>query len=262
MTADDLLEPRSTPLDIPQLSLVVLVGASGSGKSTFSRAHFGAYEVISSDVCRALVSDDENDLDATKDAFAVLEFIAGKRLAAGRLTVIDATSVQRDARRTLVELAKAHDVLPVAIVLDVGEGVCVARNRDRPDRTFGAQVVRRQTEQLRHSLRGLAKEGFRKVHVLRSVAEVDAVQIVRTPMLSDLRDDPGPFDVIGDVHGCRSELETLLARLGYQVVLDESGRPVDAAHPAGRRARSAGRERRRADQPRTGRDAGPARERK
>ena len=83
-----------TTIDIPALSLVVLVGASGSGKSTFARTHFRATEVISSDFCRGLVSDDENDQAASKDAFEVLNFIAAKRLAAGRLTVIDATNVQ------------------------------------------------------------------------------------------------------------------------------------------------------------------------
>ncbi len=223
-------------LGIPELSLVALVGASGSGKSTFARDHFGRFEAISSDYCRGLVSDDENDQGATADAFAVLHYIAGKRLAAGRLTVVDATNVQREARRSLVELARAHDVLPVAIVLDVPESVCVARNAERPDRDFGARVVRRQRDQLRRSLRGLAKEGFRKVHVLSSVEEVAGAVIVREKLLTDFRDQHGPFDVIGDVHGCRAELEALLDQLGYALVRDREGHPVDATHPEGRRA--------------------------
>ena len=97
---------------LPDPSLVVLVGASGSGKSTFAREHFKATEVISSDFCRGLVSDDENDQAATADAFAVLHFIAGRRLAQPRFTVVDATNVQREARKPLVELAKAHDLFP------------------------------------------------------------------------------------------------------------------------------------------------------
>ena len=224
-----------TGLAIPELSLVALVGVSGSGKSTFAREHFGPFEVLSSDYCRGLVADDENDQAATSDAFDVLHYIAAKRLAAGRLTVVDATNVQRDARRQLVELAKAHDVLPVAIVLDLPEQVCLSRNADRPDRTFGAHVVHRQRDQLRRSLRGLAKEGFRKVHVLTSVEEVAGATIVREKLLNDLRDQHGPFDVIGDIHGCRSELESLLDRLGYTLVRDGQGRPVDATHPEGRR---------------------------
>jgi protein phosphatase len=223
-----------TELAIPELSLVALVGASGSGKSTFAREHFGRFEVLSSDFCRGLVSNNENDQAATVDAFDVLNYIAGKRLAAGRLTVIDATNTQHDARRMLIELARTHDVLPVAIVFDVPERLCIARNAERPDRNFGAAVVRRQREQLRRSIRRLAKEGFRKVHVLRSVEEIAAATIVREKLLNDFRHEHGPFDVIGDVHGCRSELETLLDALGYTMVRDEHGRPIQATHCDGR----------------------------
>ncbi|HET8661135.1 MAG TPA: polynucleotide kinase-phosphatase [Micromonosporaceae bacterium] len=223
-------------LAVPQLSLVALVGVSGSGKSTFARAHFGPYEVLSSDFCRGLVANDENDQAASSDAFDVLHYIAGKRLAAGHLTVVDATNVLPEARAQLVELARSHDVLPVAIVLDVPEKVCLERNARRADRAFGAHVVRRQRDQLRRSLRGLAREGFRKVHVLRGVEEVAAARIVRERLLNDYRQETGPFDVIGDIHGCRAELETLLGRLGYELVRDGEGRPVDAIHPQGRKA--------------------------
>src|SRR6478672_7042812 len=125
-----------TDLGIPQLALVALVGVSGSGKSTFARSHFGRFEVVSSDFCRGLVSDDENDQAATTDAFDLLAYIVGKRLAAGRLTVVDATNVQPDARRSIVALAREHDVLPVAIVLDIPTEICVERNAGRPDRPF------------------------------------------------------------------------------------------------------------------------------
>src|SRR5690242_5825087 len=121
-------------LTIPELSLVVLIGVTGSGKSTFARAHFKPTEVISSDFCRGLVADDENDQSATKAAFEVLQFIAGQRLKAGRLTVIDATNVQPEARRELVMLAREHDVLPAAIVLDLPEKLCAERNAGLPDR--------------------------------------------------------------------------------------------------------------------------------
>ena len=222
-------------LGIPELSLVVLIGVTGSGKSTFARAHFKPTEVLSSDFCRALVSDDENDQAATAGAFDLLHYIAGKRLAAGRLTVVDATSVQPEARRTLVALAREHDVLPVAIVLDLPERICAERNAARPDRAFGPHVLRRQRDQLRRGLKGLRREGFRTVHVLRSEAEVVAASVARTRLYSDLRDQAGPFDVIGDVHGCRAELEALLGRLGYVVERDADGRAAGASHP-GRRA--------------------------
>jgi protein phosphatase len=218
-------------MELPKLCLVVLVGASGSGKSTFARRHFRPTEVISSDFCRVLVSDDENDQAATKDAFEVLNFIAGKRLAAGRLTVIDATNVQPDARKELVNLAREYDVLPVAIVLDPPERVCIERNEQRADRQFGSKVVVRQRSQLKRGLRSLKREGFRTVHVLNSVEEIDAVRIERTRLYNDLTDRTGPFDIIGDVHGCRPELERLLTDLGYTLTRDEAGRPVDAVHP-------------------------------
>ncbi|MFG2333226.1 polynucleotide kinase-phosphatase [Streptomyces sp. NPDC048604] len=219
--------PDGRVLPVTDLSLVVLVGASGSGKSTFARKHFKPTEVISSDFCRGLVADDENDQSASRDAFDVLHYIAGKRLAAGRLTVVDATSVQKEARRQLVQLAREHDVLPIAIVLDMPESVCVERNAARPDRAhLPRQVVQRHRRELHRSLRGLEREGFRKVHVLRTVEEAEAAEVVLEKRFNDLRHLTGPFDVIGDIHGCRSELETLLAKLGY----------VDGHHPEGRTA--------------------------
>ncbi len=223
-------------LTIPEVALVVLVGVSGSGKSTFARTHFGPYEVVSSDICRGIVADDENDQSASGAAFDLLHHIVGVRLAARRLTVVDATNVQPAARQALVALAKAHDTLPVAIVLDLPERLCHERNATRPDRDFGPHVVRRQAGQLRRSLRGLSREGFRVVHRLDDPEQIASATIVRERLRNDLRDRPGPFDVIGDVHGCRSELETLLTRLGYALVRDESGRPVDALPPEGRTA--------------------------
>ncbi len=109
---------------------------------------------MSSDVFRALVSDDENDQSSTDDAFAALHFVAARRLARGKLTVVDATNVQPEARKPLVALAREYHVLPVAIVLDLPERVCHERNRARPDRDFGPHVIRNQRSQLHRSLRG------------------------------------------------------------------------------------------------------------
>ncbi|MFF7261670.1 polynucleotide kinase-phosphatase [Streptomyces sp. NPDC008159] len=214
-------------LPVTDLSLVVLIGASGSGKSTFARRHFKPTEIISSDFCRGLVSDDENDQSATKDAFDVLHYIAGKRLAAGRRTVVDATSVQSESRKQLIDLARKHDVLPIAIVLDVPEEVCAERNAARTDRAdMPRRVIQRHTRELRRSLRHLEREGFRKVHVLRGVADVENATIVTEKRYNDLTHLTGPFDIIGDIHGCAHELEALLGKLGY----------VDGVHPEGRTA--------------------------
>lgn len=223
-------------LTIPELALVVLVGPSGSGKSTFACKHFRETEILSSDRCRGLVSDDENSQEATKDAFEVLRYIAAKRLAAGRLTVIDATNVQSEARKPLVALAREYHCLPVAIVLNLQERVCQDRNRGRPDRTFGNHVIRQQAQQLRRSLRGLEREGFRHVHVLSSPEEVDAVVLERQPLWCNLKQEKGPFDVVGDVHGCLDELRALLTQLGYELAGDPSNGGITARHPAGRKA--------------------------
>jgi protein phosphatase len=227
-------------ISIPKLSLVILIGPSGSGKSTLARKHFLPTEILSSDACRAMVSDDENDQAVTKDAFELLRYIAGKRLALGRLTVIDATNVQPEARKPLVELARQYHCLPVALVLDLPEKVCQERNRLRPDRAFGPHVIRNQTSQLRRSLRGLRKEGFRHIFIMETPEQVDAANVERVPLWNDRREDHGPFDVIGDLHGCCDELEELLSRLGYTETRLEADDPAwgarSFAHPDGRKA--------------------------
>jgi protein phosphatase len=202
-------------ITIPELSLVVLIGASGSGKSTFARKHFKQTEILSSDYCRGLVADNENDQAATKDAFEVLHFIARKRLAAGKLTVVDATNVQTESRKPLVALAREFHCLPVAIVLDLPEKLAHERNRGRSDRDFGPHVIRQQTQQMHRSLRGLEREGFRHVFVLRSAEDVESATIERQPLWNNRRQEHGPFDIIGDIHGCYDELIALLATLGY-----------------------------------------------
>lgn len=217
-------------ITIPETALVVLIGASGSGKSTFARAHFLPTEVISSDACRGLVSDDENSLTASADAFDVVHFLARKRLARQKLTVVDATNVQADARKALLAIAREHDCMAVAIVLDVPAQRCHERNQARPDRQFGVHVVRQHASQLRQSLRGLRREGFRYVSVLDTPEAIAAATIERTRLWTNRRDDHGPFDIIGDVHGCFDELVELLRTLGYGVA------GHDVTPPAGRRA--------------------------
>jgi protein phosphatase len=227
-------------LSIPKLALVVLIGPSGSGKSTFARKHFRATEILSSDFCRGMLCDDENNQSITNEAFSLLHHIAAQRLALGKLTVIDATSVQFEARKPLVELARRFHCFPVAIVLNLPEAVCQERNAVRPDRNFGPHVIRNQRSQLRRSLRGLTREGFRDLYVLESPEEVDSVVIERVPLWNDLTQLTGPFDVIGDLHGCADELELLLEKLGYRPdplsESDEIWTTRNYAHPEGRKA--------------------------
>jgi protein phosphatase len=226
-------------IKVPELCLVVLVGTSGSGKSTFARKHFKSTEILSSDYCRGLVSDDENDQAATLDAFEVLEFIASKRLSAGKLTVIDATNVQPDSRKPLVALAREYHCIPVAIILNLPERICQDRNKNRADRTFGNHVIHQQNEQLRRSLRGLEREGFRHVFVLTSEEEIAEVTIERQPLWNNRKHEHGPFDIIGDIHGCFDELEQLLTKMNYQISRTaKTGRDdqFDVIPPDGRKA--------------------------
>ncbi|MEM7776686.1 MAG: polynucleotide kinase-phosphatase, partial [Pseudomonadota bacterium] len=209
---------------------------TGSGKSSFARKHFLETEIVSSDHCRALVSDDETDQSAIGDAFALLRYTAGIRLHRRKLTVIDATSVRREDRAELVRLARQYHALPVALVLDIDPEICHARNEGRENRDFGSYVARNHARALRRGLRGLQKEGFRQIQIMRSPEDVDALEITREPLWTDQRHEHGPFDIIGDIHGCFDELTRLMTTLGYIVDPFEEGSEdlIRARHPDGR----------------------------
>jgi protein phosphatase len=236
-------------IEIPDFAVVALIGVSGSGKSSFAAEQFLPTEVLSSDVYRGLVSDDENDQSATPAAFDALHHVAGLRLQARRLCVLDATHTTKEARKPAVQLAKRYHALPVAIVLDMPTKLCLARNETRADRSFGKHVIPNQASQLRRSLRGLKREGFRRVYVLRSPEELESVTLQRVPLWTDKRDQTGPFDIIGDVHGCYDELRALVSQLGYTVhereaaqnvapdetATEENAPRYRAEHPEGRK---------------------------
>lgn len=227
-----------TVIPIPELALVLLVGPAGCGKTTFAREHFQPTEIVSSDACRALVSDSEDDQSATAAAFEILHLIVEKRLEAGRLTVVDATNVLPQSRRPLIALARQHYCDAVAIVFDLPEQLCERRSGQRSGRPVGAEVVREQFEQMRRTLSGIKREGFHDVFTLTSPEAVDAATIQRIPLPPNRKDEHGPFDIIGDIHGCFDELHTLLSQLGYQIEVqtDRRGeRRYDLRHPEGRK---------------------------
>ncbi|HJQ57607.1 MAG TPA: polynucleotide kinase-phosphatase, partial [Vineibacter sp.] len=229
--------PSTNRIDIPDFALVVLIGSTGSGKSTFAARHFLPTETISSDYCRGLVADDPNSQTVSADAFDLVRSIAEKRLKNRKLTVIDATNVRAAERKGWIELARRWHALPVAIVIDPGADTCIERNKARTDRQFGPGVVLRMVGEIRRGLRGLPREGFRQVWRLQSAANVDTATVQRQPLWNDKRDDHGPFDIIGDVHGCADELEGLLRALGYDVAWSEvdGTRQVSVAPPPGRK---------------------------
>src|SRR5579875_3761726 len=150
-----------------------------------------------------------------------------RRLRAGKLTVVDATNVQQEARRPLLELARQYHCAAVAIVLNLPRYACAERNHSRPDRDFPPHVLRSQAQNLRRSLGLLASEGFHNVYFLNSPEEIHSATVQREPLACNRSFEHGPFDIIGDVHGCFEELAELLKRLGYQIGPDWQVKPPE-----------------------------------
>ncbi len=227
-------------INIPELSLVVLIGPSGAGKSTFAAKFFLPTEIVSSDYCRAMICDDENDQSVTAEAFNLLHTILRKRLAEGYLTVVDATNVQRKARAPLVTIARKFHCLPVAVVFNLPEKICRERNETRRGRNVCPQIIHRQHSQMRKSINSLQREGFRRIFLINSEASADKAVIRRDPLKSNRKELSGPFDIIGDLHGCCDELEQLLLRMGYRPEKKTISDPVWGNlyyhHPQGRTA--------------------------
>lgn len=217
-------------IEIPEFALVALIGATSGGKSTFAKKHFLPTEILSSDFFRGMVSDDENNQKVSREAFDLLFYAANKRLDLMRTTVIDATNVQAAARKQIIDLAREQNVHSVAIVLNIPERELLARNASRPDRGYPEHVIRKHTSDLRRGIKNLKREGFRFVYILNSQQEIDDVEIVRTKMWNNKKEEHGPFDVIGDVHGCFDELVMLLKKLGY-----EENTEAGMLHPDGRK---------------------------
>jgi predicted kinase len=166
---------------LPRDAAVVLIGISGSGKSTFAARHFAAGAILASDAFRALVADDAGDQSATDDAFSLLHAALRMRLRRGLLTVVDATNVQGWAREPLLEVAARHQRPAVAIVLDVPLAVCLARNSARPDRRLPPDAIRRQRRLLVGEIERLEAEGFAAVHRLSGATAVDEVRVSLLP---------------------------------------------------------------------------------
>lgn len=223
-------------IKVPDLSLVVLIGASSSGKTTFSNKYFNKTEVVSSDYCRSILSDNENDQSVNEEAFDLLHTIVNKRLKLGRLTVVDATNIKQSARKNLVRIARENDCFPVAIVLDLPEKILQERNKERNDRNINSYVITKHFKEVKRSIKRLKKEGFRFIYVIKSLEDFQAIEITRTKAWSNLKHEHGPFDIIGDIHGCFNELYDLLTKLGYNIKKDSDAKyGFKVTPPKGRR---------------------------
>ena len=215
-------------IEIPDFSLTILVGASGSGKTTFASRNFRGGEALSSDAYRVMVRDGDDDAGATPDAFEAMEAVASLRLRARRPVCIDATNLDPAGRRRWHALADRWHAPRVAIVFDASPALLRERLDARPDRDFDPKVLRSHAEGVRQARAALRKEGWKDMHVVPS-AEAGAHRVVRRPLRADMRAERGPFDVVGDVHGCCDELEELLAKLGYAVSWHGEGHARRAA---------------------------------
>jgi predicted kinase len=168
-----------TRIELRDPTLVVLVGAAGSGKSTFAARWFDPSEVLSSDAFREILTGDAGDQRATKTAFSIIHREVTKRLAARRTVVVDATNVEASARRQLIARARFAEVRAVAIVFALPRDVVLAQNAARPGRVVGPEIVERHLMRVEAAMQLLAGEGFDDVVVLRTPTDVAATQIVR-----------------------------------------------------------------------------------
>lgn len=213
-------------IKIPETTLVVLCGPAGCGKSTFALNNFKDTQIVSSDHCRGMVCDDETNIWSSSQAFKVFRCIIEQRLTLGKLTVADSTALTRRARRRLLDLGRAYDYQVIIIAFDIPLDTCKMRNASR-SRVVDEKVLVNHWRQLQQTLTEIHHEGFDKVYVLSpGEKENTTVQVVPLKLR---KKDKGPFDIIGDIHGCCDELEMLLGRLGYFKTGDTYN------HPAGRK---------------------------
>ncbi len=219
--------PGGPLIRLPLGAMVVLVGPAGSGKSTWAAHHFLPTQVVSSDVCRGLIADDETDQTVSRDAFRLLYFILSEHLRRGLLTVVDSTALQPSIRTELLNIAAQHGSPTVAIVFALPPELNAQWNANR-ERRVPDEALERHRKNLELTLRRLPTEGFNSIYTLRAPEELASAHVVIGGFVPE-RDTP-PFDIIGDLHGCYDELAALFERLGYCWRETEQ----DFAHPAGR----------------------------
>lgn len=214
-------------ISLPRTTLLVLCGVPGCGKSTFASRYFRDSMIVSSDQCRVLVSDSETNMAASREAFKLFRFTIERRLSLGRFTVADSTAITRRARRELLHIGRKYGFNVTLLIFNIPEGTCLARNAGRNRRVIHLVIARMQ-KMLRQTLKNAHNEGFDDVHV---ISEED---INNSSFEIKIRNHevtlPGPFDIIGDIHGCYDELIVLLDKLGYRKRFNYY------FHPEGRKA--------------------------
>jgi len=224
-------------ITVTEPGLVLLVGCIGSGKTTLANRLFARHEIVSLDDYREVVSGNRRDLSATRDASAIAAEIVERRLKRRLLTVVDATNVRSEDRRVWTEIAARTHSLVTAIVLDPGQGHCQRAAEARDGEFYSPKAVAQQHSTLARDRRRLKYDGIRNIINLDDPADIASVTLVRRPTWNDLRNEHGPFDIIGDIHGMTDELEQLLGKLGWKIdwVDGGSGPYPNLHHPEGRK---------------------------
>ena len=219
-------------IQVPEFSLVVLIGCSGSGKSTFAAQHFPEETIVSIESCRKMISARDLDPLASHDASQLMQTIVSLRLKRRLPTVADAWHLTAEARRPLIELARRYHTRLVAILFDIPLEECFSHQKIDADSAPSESTLVRQFKSLQNQRRSLTHEGFHEIYTLHTFAEIKRAHVSWIKPSFDQRAVQGPFDIIGDVHGCADELIELVERLGYQV--HETSKGPLVSHPSGR----------------------------
>lgn len=171
-----ILQPR---IEVGPRTLVVLVGPPGAGKSTWARRHFQWNEIVSSDMFRMLLTDDENDMSVTREAFQFVDRVANARLRRGRLTVLDSINGRPVRRRKLVQLAHQLNCRAIVVSFQLPLEICLSRDRTRQGRTLGTDTIARIWHDVLRDLANIDQEGFDSVFSFKSDDDADHTPVER-----------------------------------------------------------------------------------
>lgn len=183
---DPRLNHWVTSAAVRPVGVVVLVGAAGSGKSTWAAEHYRGVEIVSSDTLRGLVGSGPADLDASADAFALLDQLLAARTRRGLTTAVDTLGLDPERRRGYLALARRHGLPATVVLLDTPDRLCRDRNAVR-DRRVPATALTQQLRSVRALRSVLVDEGWDDVLVVTTPGERPIVESGSQPV------DPVPL---------------------------------------------------------------------
>ena len=172
-------------LQLPRRTLLVLCGAAGCGKSTFASNFVTAHtnldlhptSIVSSDYCRAVICDDENNQLVSRDSFELFHFILHKRMQQSVFTIADSTALKAMARYPLLDLAQRHRYTACLLIFDVPMAQCVERDQQRP-RSVGASVIAYHYDLLQQTLLDAQREGWQQILILHTQSTPVTLEIL------------------------------------------------------------------------------------